>query len=104
MLKNGVEIDKPKIAEFCKKWKIREMALFGSIIRDNFRPDSDVDLLLEFFPDAGLSLFDLVDIQDELKIMLGREVDVVEKEGIINPYRRATIFPTMEVIYAVSGT
>ena len=74
--------DAGKIAEFCRKWRIAEFSLFGSVLRDDFRPDSDVDVLVPFDPDAGWSLFDLVDMQEELTTLCGRDVDVVEADGI----------------------
>src|SRR5688572_32164877 len=61
-----VEVPQEQIEAFCRKWKIREFALFGSVLRDDFRPDSDVDVLVEFEPDTRFSLFDFVHMQDEL--------------------------------------
>jgi predicted nucleotidyltransferase len=95
-----IQVDPHRIADFCRKWKITELALFGSVLRDDFRPESDVDVLVSFGPDAGWSLFDLVDMQDELKQIFGREVDLVEKAGVRNPFRRHAILTTREVIYA----
>jgi predicted nucleotidyltransferase len=69
-------------------------------LRDDFRPDSDVDVLVEFEPDARPSLFDLAEMSEELKEMVGREVDLVEKAGLRNPYRRRAILATAEVVYA----
>lgn len=85
---------------FCRKWRIKEFALFGSVLRDDFRPDSDIDVLVTFEDDAGWSLWDLVDIQDELKALFGREVDLVEKRALRNPFRKREILSTHEVIYA----
>ena len=96
----GTEIDKEKIACFCRKWKITEFSLFGSVLRDDFGPDSDVDVLVSFADGAPWSLFDLIDMQDELKEIFGREVDFVEKEGLRNPFRRHHILKHREVIYA----
>lgn len=95
-----IPIDRGKISEFCQRWKITEFALFGSVLRDDFRPDSDVDVLVTFDPDAEWSLFDLVQMQDELKEMLGRKVDLVEKKGLRNPFRRHNILKTRQVVYA----
>lgn len=79
-----LRIDMPanRIASFCKKWKAKEFALFGSILGDAFRPDSDVDVLVELQPDHGLTLFDWVDMIDELKAIFGRDVDLVAKGGL----------------------
>jgi len=95
-----ISIDEGKIAEFCRKWRIAEFALFGSVLRDDFRPDSDVDVLVTFDPDVGWSLFDLVDMQEELTTLFGRHVDLVEADGIRNPFRRHAIFRSKEVIHA----
>ncbi len=96
----ATEIDKGKIARFCRKWKITEFSLFGSVLRDDFSLDSDVDVLVSFAEDAPWSLFDLINMQDELKEIFGREVDFVEKEGLRNPFRRKHILKHREVIYA----
>ena len=98
-----VQINIPhiEVAEFCHKWKVSEMALFGSVLSpDEFRPDSDIDVLVSFERDAGWSLFDIVDMQDDLKAILGREVDLVEKESLRNPFRKKHILEHNEVIYA----
>ncbi|MGF1515519.1 MAG: nucleotidyltransferase family protein [Elainellaceae cyanobacterium] len=89
-----------QIAEFCDRWKIVEFALFGSVLRDDFRSDSDIDVLVTFAPSPGWSLFDEVDMRDELKSLLGREVDVADKEYLKNPYRRYEILNTHRVIHA----
>lgn len=95
-----IPIDQETIAEFCRKWRITEFALFGSVLRDDFRPDSDVDVLVRLQPDHGLSLFDWVDMIEELKQMFGRNVDLVEREGLRNPFRRHSILTSKQVIYA----
>ncbi len=89
-----------KIAAFCKRWKIAEFSLFGSVIRDDFRPDSDVDVLVSFRPDASWSLWDMTEMQEELETMFGRKVDMVEKEALRNPYRRHSILTKREILYA----
>lgn len=94
-----IPIDRDKIAEFCRRWKITELSLFGSVLRDDFRPDSDVDVLVTFADDAQWSLFDLVDIQEGLGQILGRKVDLTEKRGLRNPFRRYEILRTKEVVY-----
>lgn len=95
-----IPIDRDQIADFCRRWKITELAFFGSVLRDDFRPDSDVDVLVTFAPGAQWSLFDLVEIQDTLSEMLGRKVDLIEKRGLRNPFRRYEIMRTKEVVYA----
>ncbi len=80
------------------------MALFGSILRDDVRPDSDVDVLVVFAVDAQPTLYDLVDMQDELKEIFGRNVDLVSKSALRNPFRRHQILRTHKVIYAAGGS
>jgi len=88
------------IEAFCKKWQVVELALFGSILRDDFGPESDVDVLVSFAEDAGWSLADLVTMEDELEALFGREVEIVEKEVLRNPFRRQAILAGKEVVYA----
>lgn len=95
-----IHIDIDKIAIFCRKWKITEFAVFGSVLREDFRPDSDVDVLVSFERNAGWSLVDIVEMKDELELVLGREVDLVEKGAVRNPFRRHAIMTNREVLYA----
>jgi uncharacterized protein len=95
-----IEVPKEKIDSFCRKWKIKELAIFGSALTDNFRPDSDVDVLVVFDEGAKWSLFDYMQAEDELKEILRRNVDLVEKKAIRNPFRRHHILNHCEVIYA----
>ncbi len=89
-----------EIPKFCQRWGILELSLFGSILRPDFRPDSDVDVLITFRPDAQWSLVEWVQMRDELKELLGRRVDLLEKRAIRNPFRRRSILNTQRVIYA----
>lgn len=102
MDKHKPKIDVPtaKIAEFCRKWKIKEFSFFGSVLREDFRPDSDVDVLVEFEPNHGWGLYDILDMEDELKAIFGREVDLIMKGGLRNPIRRHEILRTRKVMYA----
>lgn len=103
MVRPHIELPREKIAEFCKKWKIREFSLFGSVLRDDFRPDSDIDVLVTFSEDARHTLFDLVHMENELKEILGREVDIVSRRGIEssrNYIRRNAILNSAEAVYA----
>ena len=95
-----IQIDKEKIAAFCLKWEIREFALFGSVLRDDFGPDSDVDVLVSFSEEADWSLYDWVNMIDDLKSLFGHEVDLVEKGTLRNPFRRRAILNNKEIIYA----
>lgn len=91
-----------QVAGFCQKWEISELALFGSVLRDDFRPDSDVDVLVSFAPGARHSLFDLGEMEGELSAMFGRKVDLVEKGAIQrsdNYIRRGHILTTAKVVY-----
>ena len=97
---NRIKASREQIEKFCQRWNVTEFALFGSVLRDDYRPDSDIDVLLTFRSYEGLSLFGLMDIKDELKDMLGREVDVADKQGLKNPYRRHEILKTHRVIYS----
>ena len=92
-----------EIAAFCDRWQIAELSLFGSALRDDFRHDSDVDLLVAFAPEADWSLLDHVRMQQELEQVLGREVDLVSKRAIeqsSNWIRRQEILSTAQLIYA----
>jgi predicted nucleotidyltransferase len=95
-----VEVPDGAIESFCRKWKIKELALFGSVLREDFRPDSDIDVLATFAPDAKWSVFDHARMSQELSTVLGREADVVETTGLRNPFRRHEIMVTRRVIYA----
>lgn len=100
VIRDRIRATPEQIAEYCDRWKITEFALFGSVLRDDFRPDSDIDVLVTFAPDPNRSLFDLIDMKDELKAMFDRDVDLADKEGLKNPYRRREILSTYQVIYA----
>lgn len=100
MRRKKFTLPRKKITEFCKRWSITEFAVFGSVLRDDFRPDSDVDVLVSIDPKAHIGLFEIVDMQMELEAMFKRPVDLVEKEGLRNPYRRKEILRTAQVVYA----
>ena len=95
----NVNLEKEALAAFCRKWRIRELSLFGSALRDDFRPDSDLDFLVSFDPEAPWDLWDFVEMRDELAALTGREVDLVQKEGLRNPYRKKEILSTREIIH-----
>jgi uncharacterized protein len=104
MFNSRIDLPINQVVEFCKRWQVNELALFGSVLRDDFRPDSDVDVLVSFNPSAPWSLFDLVTMQDELQKIFERPVDLVEREGLRNPFRKRSILSSREVIYAAPGT
>lgn len=91
------------IEDFCRRWKIVELAVFGSVLRDDFRPDSDLDFLVRFAPDARWSLFDHSRMERELEELLGREVDLVSRSAVErsrNWIRREEILGTARTLYA----
>lgn len=95
-----VHLDKDELAAFCRKWRVRELSLFGSALRDDFGPESDLDFLVSFEPDARLDIDILLDMKEELETRFGRPVDIVEKEALRNPWRKYEILRTREVLYA----
>lgn len=91
------------IAEFCRRWKIRELRLFGSVLREDSGPDSDVDLLVTFAPDAQWSLLDHALMEEVLSALLGRKVDRVRRRAVersSNWIRRKAILESAELYYA----
>jgi len=100
MQRKKFRIPRKKIAEFCKRWSITEFSLFGSALREDFHADSDVDVLVSIDPNALIGLFEIAEMQIELEKMFKRPVDLVEKEGLRNPYRRSEILSTAKVVYA----
>ena len=100
MRRNKFRLPRKKIAEFCKRWSITEFSVFGSVLREDFRPDSDIDVLITIDPGAQIGLLEMAQMQIELENMFKRSVDMVEKDGLRNPYRRREILRTAQVIYA----
>ncbi|MDA0265571.1 MAG: nucleotidyltransferase domain-containing protein [Cyanobacteria bacterium] len=113
-----VEIDLPmeKIAEFCHKWQVSEFALFGSVLRDDFRSDSDIDVMVEFHPEAHPTFSTLDQMEAELRAIFGgaslgdspyRDVDLITRQGIatsLNYLRRHEILSSAQVIYATGSS
>lgn len=94
---------KTQIKSFSTRWKVTEFSLFGSFVKDKLRPDSDIDVLVAFAPDARPTLFDLVKMQMELETLFGRPVDLVERKGLEqspNYIRRKEILSSLETVYA----
>ncbi len=88
---------------FCRRWAIIDLALFGSVLRDDFGPESDIDVLVTFDPQANWSLLDHVQMEIELSALLGREVDLLSRRAVErsqNPLRRREILDTAQTIYA----
>jgi hypothetical protein len=96
----AVPIDTTKLAAFCQRWKVSELALFGSALREDFDPaHSDMDVLVEFPPGAGLDFFDLLTMTEELEAMFERRVDLVTKRSL-RPRLRDAVLKEARVLYA----
>jgi predicted nucleotidyltransferase len=92
-----------QMADFCRRWKVKELAVFGSAAEGKLRPDSDIDLLVTFAPEVQWSMFDHYKMEDELVAILGREVDLVSIEAVRendNPISRREILNSARQIYA----
>jgi predicted nucleotidyltransferase len=100
VVSDRLKVSLDAIAQFCQRWNIVEFALFGSVLRDDFRPDSDVDVLVTYEPSHRLTLSHLLGMQEEIEHLFHRSVDLVEKNRLENPYRRSNILKTHRVIYA----
>lgn len=91
------------LAAFCQRWKIREFAVFGSALRDDFGPESDLDVLVSYAPDAKWSLLDHVAMEEELRGLTGRPVDLLTRRAVErsdNWIRRKAILESAQVLYA----
>ena len=102
MLETGAGISSNRLAAFCERWQVRELALFGSVLRDDFGPDSDIDVLVSFEEGSRHTLFDMDRMEAELKEEFGRNVDLVSRRGIeasSNHLRREAILESAKVIY-----
>jgi predicted nucleotidyltransferase len=98
-----IEVDPRRLRDFCSRWQIRELALFGSALREDFGPDSDLDILVTFAESADWSLLDLVRMERELTELAGREVDLVDRRSIArsaNWLRRDEILKSAVPVYA----
>ena len=98
-----IQIDHERIAAFCRKWRIQELSFFGSVLREDFRPDSDVDVMVSFESEAPWGLFAFEQMRDELSELLGREVDLTTRQAVEksrNYIRRKHILKEAQVIHA----
>jgi predicted nucleotidyltransferase len=98
----ALDVPADQLAGFCRRWKIRELALFGSVLGDQFRPDSDIDVLVTFEEDAGWSLLEVIAAEQELSELFGRPVDLVERSTVEqseNWIRRDAILKTARTVY-----
>ena len=97
-----IDLPYDALADYCQRWKITKLEVFGSVLRDDFGPESDVDFLVTFDPAVRLSLFDLVHAEEELSSLVGRPVDLVERDPIEksrNWIRRRSILESAKTIY-----
>ena len=97
-----IYIPSDEISAFCQRWQITRLALFGSVLRDDFGPDSDIDVLVKFDETARPTLFDMSQMETELEAILGREVDLVSQRGVErshNYLRRKAILESAELVY-----
>lgn len=107
MTTTAISLPTTKIAEFCQQWQVIEFALFGSVLRDDFRPDSDIDVLVDFHPDAHPKFSTLDQMETELRTIFHREIDLVTRQGIQssrNYLRRQEILSSAQVIYATGSS
>ena len=96
-----IDVPMQQVEQFCRRHGVQELALFGSVLRDDFAPDSDVDVLLTLEPGQTMTVEKYLDMRDDLSAMFGgREVDLVQKRLLKNPFRRHEILTTREVLYA----
>jgi len=98
-----IPIDRERIAEFYRRWNVTEFSLFGSVLREDFGPDSDVDVLVSFREESHWGLFDICRMEDELQDIFGRKVDLVTRRAVEsgkNYIRRKNILEHMETVLA----
>lgn len=93
-----IDIPQKEIAAFCRRHRIRRLGFFGSVLRDDFTPDSDVDVLVEFEPDARIGLIGFAGMENELSRLLGRKADL-NTPGFLSPYFRDQVLREMDVAY-----
>ncbi len=98
-VRDQIDIPLDDLVELCRRYHVRELALFGSVLRDDFRDDSDVDMLVEYDPRAQVGLYEHFDLQMELERLFGRKVDLVSKRGL-NVVIRDTVVLSSQVFYA----
>jgi len=98
--KNGVSINYNDVEILCKKYSIQELSIFGSSIRGDFTKNSDVDILVSFNENSKITLFDIIELENEFACLFERDVDIVEKESLKNPIRKEKILSSREIIYA----
>ena len=98
--KNGIFLNFDGVISICIKYHIIELSIFGSSLRDDFNKNSDIDFLVSFENNSNVTLFDIMELENEFSKLLNIEVDIVEKESLKNPIRKNRILSTREIIYA----
>ena len=93
-----ISVSSDRIAEFCRRNRIRRLAFFGSVLRDDFGPGSDVDVLVEFEPGAVVGLIGFAGMENELSELIGRKVDL-NTAGFLSPYFRDEVLKEAEAVY-----
>jgi uncharacterized protein len=100
MLQLGtIQVEETKLTELCRQYHVRGLPLFGSAARGEMRPDSDIDLLVEFIPEAKVDLFDYSGLMLDLAKLIGRKVDLVSKKGL-KPLIRESVLKEARLVYA----
>ena len=97
-----IEVPREEVIAFCERWQIAELAFFGSVLREDFGPESDIDVMVRFHPEASHTLFSMVNMKEELSDILGRETDLLSRAGVErsrNYLRREAILKSAEVFY-----
>jgi uncharacterized protein len=103
----NIEFPIEEIKAFCDRWQVIEFALFGSVLRDDFRPDSDIDVMVKFDPNAHPTFLSLEQMEVELKSIFNRKVDLITRQGIetsLNYLRRQEILSSVQIIYATRSS
>jgi len=100
LVRDRINIEDEALAAICRQYRVRELALFGSVLRDDFHAASDIDVLVDFEPDALIGFFELARLQRALAALFGRNVDVIPKEGL-NPVIRQPVLESAQIIYAL---
>jgi predicted nucleotidyltransferase len=98
-LPSGLVLPAERIAEVCRRYQVHELAVFGSAAREDLRPDSDIDLLVEFEPEARIGLFKFAELSGQVEGLLGRKVDLVTKPGL-KPWIRPHVLRDLQIVYA----
>jgi len=99
MRRNGVFFNYQEMVQLCKRYCITELSVFGSAIRDDFTPESDVNILVSFKKESNVSLFDMVELEGEFSQLLDKKANVVERESLRSPVRKHKIMSTRKIIY-----